>query len=57
MGNEAKGQKHEFLGIFLGTLVVSLLRNLFPGNGTKTERQRQGVIRAGEWIISSGHNF
>ena len=37
--NETKEQKGGFLGMFLGTLGASLLRNLLSGKGT---------VRAGE---------
>ena len=42
--NEAKEQKGGFLGMLLGTLGASLLRNLLTGKGT---------IRAGEGVIST----
>ena len=46
--NEAEEQKGGFLGILLGTLGVTLLRNLLTGKGT---------IRVGEETIRAGENF
>ena len=46
--HEAKEQKGGFLGMLLGTLGASLLRNLLAGKGT---------IRAGEGIIRAGQDF
>ena len=43
--NKAKEQKGEFLGILLGTLGASLLRNIFAGNR---------VVRCGEGVIGTG---
>ena len=40
--NETKQQKGAFLGALLGTVVASLLENMFAG---------KGVIRAGEGVI------
>ena len=44
--NEGKEQKGGFLGMLLGTLGASLLRNLLTGKGTI--RAGKGTIRAGE---------
>ena len=46
--NEGKEQKGGFLGMLLGTLGASLLRNLLTGKGT---------IRAGRGTIRAGENF
>ena len=46
--NEGKEQKGVFLGMLLGTLGASLLRNLLTGKGT---------IRAGKGTIRAGENF
>ena len=46
--NEAKEQNGGFLGMLLGTLVASLLENLWTGKGT---------IRAIEDTIKTGHDF
>ena len=46
--NEAKEQKSGFLGMFLGTLGSSLLRNLLTGKGT---------IRVGEITIKADLGF
>ena len=46
--NEPKEQKEGFLGMLLGTLGTSLLRNLLTGKGT---------IRADEDTIGVGQNF
>ena len=55
MKNEAKEQKGGFLGILLGTLGASLLRNLLTRKGTIgageeaiSTSQGQGTIRAGQ---------
>ena len=55
MKNEAKEQKGGFLGILLGTLGASLLRNLLTRKGTIgageeaiATSQGQGTIRAGQ---------
>ena len=62
--NEAKEQRGEFLSILLGTLGVSLLRNILTGKGaivesvskkTKFNRQLQGLNRAGEGIVRAGY--
>ena len=44
--NEARGQKEEFLGMSLGTLVASLLGNLLTGK--VIIRARKGTNRANE---------
>ena len=46
--NEANEQKGGFLSMILGTLGVSLLKNLLAGKGT---------VRAGEDTIRAGQNF
>ena len=46
--NEGKEQKGGFLGMLLGTLGASLLRNLLTGKST---------IRAGKGTIRAGENF
>ena len=46
--SEVKEQKGGFLGMLLGTLGASLLRNLLTGKGT---------IRAGKGTIRAGENF
>ena len=46
--NEAKEQRWGFLGILLGTLGASLLRNLLAGKGT---------IRTGEQTVRAGQEF
>ena len=46
--NEEKEQKGGFLGMLLGTLGASLLRNLLTGKST---------IRAGKGTIRAGENF
>ena len=47
MKNEAKEQKRGFLAMLLGTLGVSLLRNLLTDKGT---------IRVGDRTIRAGEN-
>ena len=44
--SEAKEQKGGFLGMSLGTLGASLLRNLLTGNSTT--KGSEGTIRAGK---------
>ena len=44
--NEAREQKHRFLGMLLGTLGVILFKNLLTGKGII--RARQGTIRVGQ---------
>ena len=46
--NEAKEQKRRFLGILLGTLGASLIRNL---------QTSKSPIRAGEGTIRAGQDF
>ena len=46
--NEAEEQKGGFIGMLLGTLSASLLRNLSTGRGT---------IRAGEHTIRAGQGY
>ena len=53
--NEAKEQKGGFLGMLLGTLGASILRNLLRGKGTI--RAGEGTIRAGEGTVRAGQNF
>ena len=53
--NGVKGQKGEFLGIFLGTLATSLLRSALAHKGAI--RGGDGVIRAGEGVIRIGQDF
>ena len=50
--NEAKEQKGGFLSMLLGTLVASLLGNALAGKETITQRQGQGIIRAGDGAIA-----
>ena len=53
--NEAKEQKGEVLIMLLGTLGVSLLRNLLTGK----DRIRAGkdIIRAGQGTVRAGQGF
>ena len=48
--NETKEQKGGFLGMFLGTLGASLLRNLLSGKGIVTagsgNKKGKGIVRA-----------
>ena len=55
--NEAKDQKGGFLGMLLGTLGASLLRNLLTGKGAIAASQGGGTIRAGEETIRAGGSF
>ena len=49
--NEVKEQKGGFLSMLLGTLGVSLLRNLLIGKGIYRARKGKGINRAGEGIV------
>ena len=53
--NEAKEQRGRFLGMLLGTLGASLLRNLLTGKGTI--RASEGKIRVGECTIRAGQDL
>ena len=53
--NEAKEQKGGFLGMLLGTLGASILRNLLRGKGTI--RAGEDTIRAGEGTVRAGQDF
>ena len=53
--NEAEEQEGGFLSMLLGTLVASLLGNLFAGKGTI--RVGEDTIRAGEGTIRAGQDF
>ena len=50
--NEIKKQKGSFLGMLLGTLGASLLRNLLTGKGTI--RTSEGTFRADEGTVRAG---
>ena len=59
-----KEQKGRFLGMLLGTLDASLLKNLLTGKGAITTSQGreanmpgQSIIRAGEGTIKAGKDF
>ena len=49
--NEAKKQERGFLGMLLGTIVASLLRNSLEGKRVKVKIPEKRVMRAGEWTI------
>ena len=51
--NEAKEQKHWFLGMLLGTLGTSLYGNLLTGRAVKVKTLRRGVIRASEGTVKA----
>ena len=53
--NEAKEQKVRFLGILIGTLGASILRNLLTDKGKV--RADKGTIRADEGSIKADENF
>ena len=62
--NYVKEQKGRFLGMLLGTLGASLLKNLLTGKGAITTSQGreanmpgQSIIRAGEGTIKAGKDF
>ena len=45
--NEIKEQKGEFLSMSLGTLSVSLLKNLLTGKGIYRAGKGKGIVSAG----------
>ena len=53
--NEAKEQKRGFVGMLLGTLGTSSLRNLLTGKSTI--RAGEGTFRAGEGSVRAGQDF
>ena len=55
--NEAKEQKGGFLGMLLGTLGASLLRNLLTGKGEIATSQGLETFRAGKGTIRACENF
>ena len=55
--NEAKEQKGGFLGMLLGTLGASLLRNLLTGKGETATSQGLETFRAGKGTIRACENF
>ena len=62
--NEAKEQKRRFLGMLLGTLGASLLRNLLTDKGAIATSRGRGTFRAGEGTfrgdesaVRGGQNF
>ena len=60
--NEAKEQKVRFLGILIGTLGASILRNLLTDKGKVradkgTIRADEGTIIADEGSIKADENF
>ena len=52
--NEVKKQKGGFLSMLLGTLVASLLGNLFTSKGMHKAGKGKGIHRAGEGIVRTG---
>ena len=50
--NEVKEREGSFLGMLLGTLGASLLRNLLTGKGRI--RTNEGTFRAGEGTVRAG---
>ena len=55
---EQKNKKEGFLSMLLGTLIASLLGNLFAGKGIvracSGNKQGKGIVRAGygkEWVF------
>lgn len=55
IGNETKQQKGRLLGMLLGTLQASLLRNMLAGKGVKVMRKGQKAAnRKGKGIITVG---
>ena len=53
--NEVKEQKGGFLSILVGTLVASLLGNLFTGKEIYIAGKGKGIVRAGEGIVRAGY--
>ena len=51
---EAKKQEVGFLGMILGTIGASLLRNLLGSKRVKAKIPEKGVMRAGEGTIRAG---
>ena len=52
--NEAKKQEVGFLGMLLGTIGASLLRNSLGSKRVKAKIPEKGVMRAGEGTIRAG---
>ena len=55
--NEAKQQKGRFLGMLLGTLAASVLRNMLTGKPKLPVEKGEGTIRAGEATNRAGQVF
>ena len=55
--NEAKQQKGRFLGMLLGTLAASVLRNMLTGKPKLPVEKGEGTIRAGEATTRAGQVF
>ena len=55
--NEAKQQKGRFLGMLLGTLAASVLRNMLTGKPNLPVEKGEGTIRAGEATTRAGQVF
>ena len=52
--NEAKKQEAGFLGMILGTIGASLLRNFLGSKRVKAKIPEKGVMRTGEGTIRAG---
>ena len=52
--NKAKKQEVVFLGMLLGTIGASLLRNSFGSKRVKAKIPEKGAMRAGEGTIRAG---
>ena len=52
--NEAKKQEVGFIGMLLGTIGASLLRNALGSKRVKAKIPEKGVMRAGEGSIRAG---
>ena len=53
--NQVKEQKGGFLGMLLGTVGASLLRNLLTGQGVNRAGKGKGINRAGDRIVRAGY--
>ena len=53
--NQVKEQEGGFLGMLLGTVGASLLRNLLTGQGVNRAGKGKGINRAGERIVRAGY--
>ena len=53
--NEVKEEKRGFLSMLLGTLGLSLLKNILAGKGINTAGKGRVINRAGEGIVRAGY--